>query len=125
MFFRSADLNVSLRGGTAGEGPLEVGIASPDLTVTEVEEALEAQPTSQYDVPAIEHARRPVKTIGILPGLATNETLNDGKSIRVRLPMMLPAGKNIPQVWVMNRSGGALTGNQIIAIKAKYYGNWK
>ncbi len=123
--FVSGDFWCSYNNHTAGEGPLEIGLATEDLTVTEVEEALEAQPLSQFDVPAIEHARRPVRTIGVFPGLATEETLNDGKSIRKRLTVQIPAGKALPKIWVMNRSGAALTTGTIVHIRGKWYGRWK
>ncbi len=51
---------------TGGEGPIGVGFAK-DLTNAEVEEALEADPQDQHDVPAVEQGNRrvfPIWTIG-------------------------------------------------------------
>ncbi len=123
--FNTYDVYVSWEGATAGEGPIEIGIAGADLTVTEVEEALEAQPTSQFDFPAIEHQTRPVRSIVVLPFDSEDGISNDGKPIRRKMRMQVPAGKTIPRIWALNRSGGTLTTGSVIAISAKYYGSWQ
>ena len=121
----SADYEVSLRGHTAGEGPITIGVSSTELTVAEIKEAIVAAPQSQTDFPAVEHAKRPVRIVGSFPGLSTDEVLNDGRAFRVRFHQQIPAGKNLPNLFAFNRSGGPLTTGAIILATAKHYGLWK
>ncbi len=121
----STDINVSSRGVTGGEGPLQFGLASQELSVTEIKEYLDANPTSQTDVPAIEHSKRRVRIIGTIPAVATEEVYNDGRTVRVRTGWIVPAGKSIAQFWVRNRSGATLTTGAIILTQEVHHGNWR
>ena len=124
FFVLSADTEWTMRGHTAGEGPLDVGFAM-GLTVSEINEKLDARPTSKFDVPAIEHARRRVRVAGAFAGLNTEEVLNDGKKIRTKLGWLIPAGQALPSPWCRNRSGGTLTTGTVILPYTKYYGYWR
>ena len=121
----STELTVALRGGTAGEGPIDYGLNQSGLTTTEVLECLDASPTSQIDVPAIEFVKRKVRLYGIFAGILTEETVNEGNPVRKRMWMPVPDGDPMPEVWFRNRSGAALTGGQIMEIQATYFGYWK
>jgi len=113
----------SLRGGTAGEGPITVGYAHDDLAVGEIAENLVAEPLDPDDIIAQERSRRPVRKSGKFPGLATNESLNDGKKIRNRLRFSIGSGHALA-FWAQNNSGAALTGGQVIDIDGVLYGRW-
>ncbi len=121
----SGDLSATLAGATGGEGPIMFGVCDPNLTVTEVKEALEASPVSQHDYPAVEQAKRPVRIIGTFQVASTQEDFNDGKPRRFKLRLRIPAGMSIPKFWAYNKSGAALTTGATITISAKHYGSWQ
>ena len=120
----SADLVVGTFGGTAGEGPVRVGLANSVLTATEIGESLDASPDSQDDRVAIERTSRPVREIGQLPGLAANEVLNNGNISRTRLKMVITSARDL-NAWARNISGATLTTRKVIEITGKVYGTWK
>ncbi len=127
---KSFDWSAQLRDLTAGEGPIWIGVADPELSVAEVLEALNAVPTSSHDFPAVEHARRPVRVLGVFEGAVDGQSsINDGKRKRFRMPRnwtkRVPAGKQLTQFWAWNRSGAALTTGGIVQIHTTYYGNWR
>lgn len=120
----SADLQWSLRGGTAGEGPLQVGVASGDLSVGEIGEAVWATPSRQDDWIEREKARRPVRKVGTFPGLSTDEVLNDGKAIRTKIKIPCTPTGDL-DFWCENQSGASLTGGQVIEVTGTVYGYWR
>jgi len=75
LFVISVDLMWSLLGGTAGEGPIEVGVAHGDLTVAEILEAIAASPTGPGDLIQNERSRRPVRGAGSFPGITATEVI--------------------------------------------------
>lgn len=117
----SADLMASLANHTAGEGPITVGIAHGDLSDAEIEECLEAVASwDNSDQIAQEHRRRKVRTIGVFPGVGTEESLNNGNPIRVRCRFTLHSGLGI-KIWAHNRSGAALTTGTLLKVDGKFY----
>ncbi len=127
---KSMDFTAAMRDLVAGEGPIWFGVADPELTVAEIKEALNAVPTSSHDYPAVEHAKRPVRVLGVFEGqLDAQSSWNDGKQKRFRFPSSwkrrIPAGKAMPQFWCWNRSGAALQTGAVAQIHATYYGNWR
>lgn len=125
VLIHSLDQIISVRDLTPGEGPLEFGVADATLTVTEIAEALDASPAHANDVPAVEHAKRKVRTIGQFSGLAESETYNDGRPRRVKLNWFVNAGQSFPVMWVRNRSGATLTTGSIVEMNNKFYATWK
>lgn len=121
----SMEILASATNHTATEGPYMLGIAEATLTVTEIKEAIEAQPLSEFDIPAIEHAKRKVRLLGSFDGLATEEHFNDGDPIRAKLNWRVPSGKDLPLVFVVNRSSAPLTTGTLIKHQIKYFGYWK
>ncbi len=96
----------TLRGNTAANGPLTVGYAHSDFSVTEIKEAIEAVAAiSLGDQVAQEKANRKVRIIGTFPGAATDESLNDGRKIKTRLNWAIPIGKAI-NIFAYNEDGG-------------------
>ncbi len=122
-FWIGLDASWSLFGGTVGEGPIQVGVAHNDLSVTEIAEALTVEITDPSDIIARERSRRPVRKVGAFPGLATNETINDGDQIRTRTKFMLGDGHG-PAVYAVNRSNATLTGGQVVEVEGTLFGRW-
>ncbi len=111
----SCDLRWSTRDMTAAEGPIVVGVAHDDLTVTEIKEALESKAAiSRGDIVANEKRRRPVRRAGMFAVALTDEVLNDGRPIRLPLKMRIPIGVKLA-FFAYNKSGAALTtGGEIV-----------
>ncbi len=122
------DVLVSMKNATADQGPLLVGIAQDQLTVTEIKEALNAAPTGPNDVTAIEHSRRRVRVLGYLRGSAVAEdiVLNNGRMNKIRkMRISLDPSENLPSFFVMNKSGAVLTTGAIVEFQATHYGTWE
>ncbi len=104
----------SQSGATAGEGPITVGYAHSDYSVTEIKEALEiANSISLGDKVAQEKASRLVRIVGQFSAVGTDEVLNDGKPIKTRLNWAIPIGKAV-NIFAYNESGAALSTGQVI-----------
>ncbi len=98
----------SLRGHTAGEGPLHIGLSHGDYTVTEIKEAIESTSISAGSMIEREQSRRLVRIVGTFNGLNTEEVLNDGKPMKTKLNWFIPIGKEL-KWFVYNDSGATLT----------------
>jgi len=119
----SVDLLWTLRGLTAGEGPLLFGVAHSDYTAAEIVEALAATIVDGSDKIALEQARRLVRRIGIFSGFDTNETFNDGKSMKTRLNWEIQDGKSL-NIWVLNNSGAILTTGSAVQVNGHINLTW-
>ncbi len=98
----------TIRGLTAGEGPITVGVAHNDYTVAEIAEALVAtNAISQGDKIANERSKRLVRIIGTF-GPQGPGNLDDGRPIKTRLNWLFPVGER-PAIFAFNDSGSALT----------------
>ena len=94
-------------GMTAGEGPLTIGYAHPDYSVTEIKECLESQAAIDLgDKVAQERANRLVRVIGMID--AENDVLNDGLPVSTKLNWKMAAGET-PNLFVFNESTSPLT----------------
>ncbi len=124
FYCHSVFANYTLRGGTAGEGPISVGYTHGDLSVTEVLEAITAELTDPDDIIAKERSRRSVRKTGAFPGLLASETLQDGKMIRTGLKISVGDTHKL-DFWALNNSGSVLTGGQIIEVDGVLYGRWQ
>ncbi len=120
----STEMTVSLSGLTAGEGPLDVGIASGVYSVAEIAEALDASPTQQYG-PEMERSRRSVRTYGTFAGNETEEVLNDGRPIKRKMFIRGIDGSDAADCWVRNNSGATLTTGAIVDFTGVHWGRWK
>ncbi len=80
----SAKLTWALTNLTAGEGPITVGYAHSDYTVTEIKECMEAQASADIgNKVAQEQANRLIRIVGVFSG--ANTVLNDGRPIKTKL----------------------------------------
>ncbi len=117
----------SLRNQVAGEGPIVVGIANGDLSVTEVQEKLDAAPSRRDDIIAIERMSRPIRQAGTFPGTLSKEVLNQGLPIVIsKLPTKgWQFNDNISlALWGQNQSGATMTGSRAIVFSGIVGGNW-
>ncbi len=117
----SVDYLASIRDHVAGEGPLEIGFAHSDYTVTEIKEALEAGASfDPGNKVTQEQARRLVRSSAQFSGAASFDELFDGRSHRQTIKFMVSQGFNLA-FWIKNRDGAALTGGGIVEISGKAY----
>jgi len=124
MYVISVDLAWSVRGLTAGETPLQVGLSHGDYTVGEVLENLDASSLDPDDKIDQEHARRLVRRVGVFQGTGeTDLVLADGKEIRTPVKFTVGDGKSF-DAWLCNRSGALLTTGAVLQIFGTVYGRW-
>ncbi len=98
----------TIQGLTAGEGPITVGFAHSDYSVTEIKECLEANAAiDEGDKVAQEQANRLVRVVGSFAG-AANSALNDGRPISTKLNWLITTG-SAPNLFVYNEFTAALT----------------
>ncbi len=121
---QSIDGAWSIVNHTVGEGPLLVGYASGDLSAAEVGEAINATPTARSDIINRERARRPVRRVGVFPGIQADDVLNDGKVLRTTLKMYLAEGVDL-NMFVFNASGSALATGAFCQVYGTLFGEWK
>ncbi len=109
----TAMLTWSQVGLTASEGPITVGFAHNDYTVTEIKECIEiAGSISPGDKIAQEKANRWVRIVGTFEAEAES-VLNDGKPIKTRLNWPVQIGSAV-NIFAYNESGSALATGAVI-----------
>ncbi len=123
---QSCDLSWAWDSATAGDGPIGLGIANGDLSVAEIKEAVNASPVSRSDIVNREHARRPIRQVGQLFGVAGSSMfmLQDGKQVRTKIAMYMAEGTEL-NAYVFNLGGVALTTGSAIRIYGNIYGEWR
>ncbi len=100
---------------TAGDGPITVGYAFGDYTITEIKEALEsASSINAGNKIAQEQANRWVRVVGTLGGTG-NSTLNDGQPVTTKLNWAVQIGSAI-NVFAYNESAGAQTTGAVLDV---------
>ncbi len=130
----SADIALSLRTLTAGEGdPMTVAVAHSDYTDAEVREGLDIGSfTGPDDKIQQERARRLIRKVGVFQdtaGLGTQTSMSmigkNGSRI-VRVPLRFSIGNGFAlNIGLWNRSGAALTTGSIFDFDATVYGRWQ
>ncbi len=114
----------SLRNHTGSEGPIIVGYAHGDYSVTEIKQCIEAEGSmTRGDKIAAEQADRLVRRVGVFAGTTAEDTLNDGKPIRTRLNWVIPDGKTLT-AWAYIQSGAALTTGSNVVLNGKTTIRW-
>ncbi len=110
-----------MSGATAGEGPIIVGYAHSDYTVTEIKEALESNASISIGLKVEqERANRLVRVVGTFANDGTEESLNDGKFIKTKLNWAMSIGKFI-NIFAYNDSGATLTTGQVVKTQGKLW----
>jgi len=105
----------SLINGTLADGPITVGFAHNDYTITEIKECLEsATSISPGNKQFQERANRWVRVVGTLGG-AGKSTLNDGMPLSTRLNWAIQIGSAV-NVFAYNESAGGLTTGSVLDV---------
>jgi len=125
IFIISMDCLWTLRGLTAGEVPIFVGMAHGSLTVAQILEAIDASPLGPDSIIAREQARRPVRKIGYFSDFeATDQGMTETGMIRKKIKFSVGDGIAI-NGYAVNRSGGALTTGATVLMNGNIYGRWQ
>ncbi len=99
---------------TSGEGPVTVGLAHSDYTVTEIKECLEAQagidPGNKVEQ---ERANRLVRSVGQFGSVQA--MLNDGKPITTKLNWLIAIGRTV-DMFAYNEDTGTLTTGAVLNV---------
>ncbi len=110
-------------GLTAGQGPVQFGIAHGDYSAQEIEEHIEASGSwGQDDKIAAERAGRLVRQIGQFDDRDGDgeEIYLDGQEISTKCRFMLMSGAQL-QIWARSLAGGTLTTGAIIQFVGKAF----
>ncbi len=103
----SMDAIISVDELTASEGPITVGYAHSDYSVTEIKECIESGAAFDLgDKVAQEKSNRWVRIVGQVS--SEEPRLNDGRAIKTKLNWLLAAGDNV-NLFAYNLGGAALT----------------
>ncbi len=125
IYVISIDAAWTLVTSDADDGPIEVGWCHGDLSVAEVAEALDAEVSDPDDIIAREHARRPVRAVGVFPGAtAASEQLFDGAIRRRKMRFSIGDGHNL-NAWARNNAGSDLVAGASIEVTGTIYGRWQ
>ncbi len=123
FWVNAVKLSWTLNGATPGEGPLVIGVAHGDYSVTEIKENLDVSYIDPDDKIAREQATRLVRRVGQFPVLAADEVLENGIEVLTKCRFTIGDGKSL-DAWVMNRSGSTLTTGAIIRFAGTVSGRW-
>ncbi len=113
----SADLTWTLANGEADEGPISVGLAHGDYSLTEIDEWFESTAGIAGDEIALERARRKCRHVGDIVGRDTDGgggvgnafgQLKGGQKIRTKMGWHIPENVDI-SIWARNTGDGALS----------------
>lgn len=116
----SVDGYWAIRGVTAGEGPIMVGVAHSDYSVAEIQECLTSNALDTGDMISTERSRRLVRDVGQFSNAGTNEVLNDGRPKRTKVGITTPTGFDY-SMWAWNKSGATLTTGAVLEVSGKAY----
>ncbi len=95
-YIMSMDITVATNGLTAGEGPLTVLVAHSNYSDAQVGEWYGANANWDLGNKIVqEQGRRQCRIIGVIPGLASNESLLDGRKFRVKLGWQMFEGDTL------------------------------
>ncbi len=112
-YISSVKCSYALQDFTGGNniGPIQVGIAHSDYTLSEIEAWIEQSTGwAQGDKVAQEISNRLIRRVGVFEGPddpTKAAVLNDGKPITTKLGWVLVTGQNVV-FWVYNEGSGAL-----------------
>ncbi len=103
----SAEYTHGITGLTAGEGPITIGVAHSDYSVTEIKECVEAQASiSLGDKVAQEQSNRLVRLLGRVT--AEEPNLNNGSPVKTKLNWKMTIGDQLV-LFAYNDMSSALT----------------
>ncbi len=130
LYVISADLTAVVTDLTAGQGDqLTIGFSHEDYSAAEVAENLNVQLLGPGSKIEQEQARRLVRRTGSMMPIdqaATQAKMigRDGSHLtRTKLKFVVQSGHDL-DIWVMNRSGAALTTGATVKFSGTVYGRW-
>ncbi len=104
--------------GTIGDGPIIYGMMQGDMTLTELEEALEADTLRSADITQSERSRRPYQILG---ALGDDHRTDWHDMTKLRLPTFQEdVGFN---TWIFNISDQQTTGS-LVKFALEIFGRW-
>ncbi len=109
-------------GGTATEGPFLYGLCSKALTVAELDEAIDADPSFDGDVPAEDRTQRKVVVLGSIGQSAGNES-GVVPWRTARWYWVTPENDGI-QFFVRNQDTSPLMTGMVVKFMGQFYGEW-
>jgi len=124
------ELRVMAKGFLADDGPLLFGLASNDLSVTDIAQAISANgPLARADRDLDERATRPVWTLGYFEILSDKQTKLVGCSpqpgyVEKAIRWTFGVDPRGYVFWIQNRSGSTLQTGGKITIESKIFGVW-
>ncbi len=106
-------------GATGGDGPITVGFAHSDYTVTEIKECLESFISIDRGKKVEnERSNRLVRIVGVLDQLQNR--LNNGNPIKTRLNWVMQPG-DICNIFAYNEGTGSLTTGAVLHYQGSHY----
>ncbi len=125
-FCNSVDLSMSIKGATAGEGPLLIGIAAADYSDAEIEAWVEATTNSYSPANLVEREiqNRFIRRIGMFDLSNASEDWNDGVPKRIRLNWLMRAGNQGLSLFAYNQGTSTLTTGAVISHSSEWWGRW-
>ncbi len=104
-------------------GPVLVGMAGPSLSLTEIEEAIEADPQSSVDRPAVEQISRPIFILGFLQAVA-KASVKSATTFRKKFQWSFPEGTQLTFFAYNTDLTTAIGASTQIKIFCKHTGVW-
>ncbi len=123
LFIISVDAVYGKKGGTPGEGPLEVGYSHGDYTVAEIKENLVVDMSDPGDKIAYEQGRRLVRVAGAYQQITEDEVIDNGRTFRKRIGFQVNEDKSF-DLWARNNTSAALTTGTTYLVTGTIYGRW-
>ncbi len=116
----SAVLTWTIKSLTGGDGPITVGFAHSDYTITEIKECLEStQSINQGNKISNEQANRLVRVVGTFSTTGGSQ-LNHGEPIKTRLNWLISIGDEV-EVFAYNEGTGALSTGAVVNCAGSFY----
>ncbi len=114
---------VTHSGGTDGDGPFWYGLCGKNLTVAELDEAIDADPNWEEDTPAFEQVQRHVVVLGSIGQNAdeAQEAITPWRTGRWYWDN--PENEGI-QFFVRNQDTAALQTGMVVKFQALFMGEW-
>ncbi len=104
-------------------GPIMVGFTSAGLSLTELEEAIEADPQSSIDKPAIEQTARPFFVLGFLEAVA-KASVSSIRSFSKKFKWSYPESSSLEYFAYNTDLSTAIGASTQIKIFCKHVGVW-
>ncbi len=126
LFIISADLTITIRDLTPGQGPIMIGFAHSDYGTSEIVETLGVAVLGPQQKIEQERANRLVRRWGVFDGQVSEDKIAaaDGGPRRYKIRWTQQDGADL-NAWAWNNSGAALsTTDPTVEIDGFVYGKW-